>query len=297
MPVDEAGNRADIVMDSGSTTTRMNLGRLYEQYIGAAARDMRKKLQQNFGYTHESKSATIKKLEGIYKNNNVLFKSTYEYLLGFLNIISPVHHDYVNNLNVASKIEYMADILSDNLYLFYPVENPREPMEVIKGIEKYSPPTYGPVSYVGNSGNRVTTKRNVRIGPLYIMLLEKIADDWSAVAYGKLHHFGMLATMTKSEKYTYPFHNNPVRTIGETEGRVYSGYCGREAIAEMMDRANSPVTQKSMAWNILNAAQPTNIPKLIDRSLINYGGSKPLQLLNHISICCGWKPVYKPEEK
>ena len=41
MPRDKAGNVADLIMDPGSTVNRTNLGRLYEQYLGAAARDIR----------------------------------------------------------------------------------------------------------------------------------------------------------------------------------------------------------------------------------------------------------------
>ena len=96
------------------------------------------------------------------------------------------------------------------------------------------------------------------------MLLDKIADDWSSVSSGKLQHFGVLAPMTKTEKFALPYRNSPVRTIGETEGRIFSGYCGREAIAEMMDRSNSPNTQRAVVWNILNSQNPTNIDKIVD---------------------------------
>ena len=39
MPVDEEGNRADIVMDPNSRVNRMNIGGLTEQYINAASRE------------------------------------------------------------------------------------------------------------------------------------------------------------------------------------------------------------------------------------------------------------------
>jgi hypothetical protein len=128
-----------------------------------------------------------------------------------------------------------------------------------------------------------------------MMLLEKIADDWSAVSYGKTQSSGVLSSMTKSEKYTYPFRNNAVRTIGETEGRVFVGYCGQHAVAEMIDRANSPNTQKNMVWNILSAPNPSNIDYVVNRQMISYGGSKPLALTNHIFNCAGFKMVYDKE--
>ncbi len=293
MPVDADGNRAEVIMDSGSVISRMNPGRLYEHYIGGSARDVRKHLREVAGHTTQSKTNTIKLL-------NSMSPDKYRYIVNrldlFFDIVCQQHVDQYRALTEEERVEYIADILSDELYVFYPVDNPREPIDIIRNLEANFKTTYGPVSYIGNSGKRVVTKNNVRIAPLYIMLLEKIADTWLSVSYGKMQHFGVLASMTKSEKYTYPYRNNPVKTLGETESRVIVGYSGEKAIAEMMDRANNPITQKSMTWNILAADKPGNIDSVVDRNLINYGGSRPLQLLNHMAVCNGWRPIYVKEK-
>jgi DNA-directed RNA polymerase beta subunit len=297
MPIDINGNRAEIVMDSGSTINRMNLGRLYEQYVGSAARDIRKKIIEDLGYTETARHRTVSFVEGLSIQQPSKINETKQFLIGFLRCISDKHADFVQSLSDMDYKEYLTDILFDQLFIFYPIDNPKEPVDVVRSIEKYHPPCFSPVTYVGNSGQRVVTERNVRIGPVYMMLLEKIADDWSAVSYGKTQSSGVLASMTKSEKYTYPFRNNAVRTIGETEGRVFIGYCGQEAVAEMMDRSNSPATQKHMVWNILSANNPGNIPYVINRQIISYGGSKPLSLVNHLFACSGFKVVYEKEDK
>jgi hypothetical protein len=129
------------------------------------------------------------------------------------------------------------------------------------------------------------------------MLLEKIADDWSSVSSGKLQHFGILSPITKAEKFSYPYRNSPVRTIGETEGRIFASYCGREAIAEMMDRSNNPMTQRNVIWNILQSDKPTNIDSVVDRNYVSLGGSKPIQLIKHMFECAGFIPYYEPEDK
>ena len=105
----------------------------------------------------------------------------------------------------------------------------------------------------------------------------------------------MLSPTTKSEKFSNPHRNSPVRTIGETEGRIFAGYCGREAIAEMMDRSNNPATQRNVAWSILNAEKPTNINHVVDRDYIRLGGARPLQLVRHIIGTAGYNIVYQPE--
>ncbi len=88
------------------------------------------------------------------------------------------------------------------------------------------------------------------------MLLEKIADSWSALSSGKLQHFGVLSPMTQSEKYAYPYRNSSVRTVGETEGRVYAAYSSRLNVAEVMDRNNNTLTHREVVKSIINADHP-----------------------------------------
>ena len=111
--------------------------------------------------------------------------------------------------------------------------------------------------------------------------------------YSKLHHFGILTPMTKFEKYSLPHRNSPIRTMGETESRLYSSYCGIECVAEMMDRNNNPSTHREMVRNILEAEYPSNIDSTVDRTKIPFGNAKPLQLVKHIGFCYGWKFSYK----
>ncbi len=296
MPVDADGNRAEIVMDSGSTIARMNIGRLYEQYIGAVARDVRKHIKNELGFTLESRNTISKVINELYASNPEKIENVYNHLLEFYKTVSSKQYAFYRDMSVMDRLVHLTDIIYEELYVYYPINNEKEVVEVVKELNAKFKTTYGPVSYVGNSGIPTVTSENVRVGPVYFMLLEKIADDWSAVSYGKLQHFGVLSLMTKSEKYTYPYRNNPVRTIGESEARVYVGYLGREAIAEMTDRANNPLAQKQMVWNILDAKNPGNIERLVDRNLIPFGTSKPLQLFNHISSVSGWRSIWKPEK-
>lgn len=296
MPVDADGVRADVVMDAGSTISRMNLGRLYEQYFGSAAMKVSRKVREMTGIAECSAVRAKKELQKLDPN---YFASVVQYVLDFYRLISIRQYNfYSKEITQDEQYDHIAGIIEKGVYIYYPTDNEYEMSDVVRAMEadeRYRP-TYAPVTYVGNSGKRVTTEVPVRIGPLYMMLLEKIADDWSSVSSGKLQHFGILSPMTKSEKYAYPFRNSPVRTIGETEGRIFAGYCGREAIAEMLDRSNNPNTHKHMVWNILTADKPTNIETIVDRNVIPLGGSKPLQLVNHISVVSGFRPVYeKPD--
>lgn len=290
MPVDMDGNRADVVQDATASISRMIPGRFYEHYLGSACRDTSKKIMKMLGLSSACSPHYIANLD------QALVKSTYQYLLGFYEIVSEKMHEFYSALSYEDMCEHLSDISREGIYLYMPINNPRDLTEVVRQIEARYTPTYGPVTYVGDSGVRCTTVNKVRIAPMYLMLLDKIADDWSSVASGRLQHFGILTPQTKSEKFSYPFRNSPVRTIGETEGRIFAGYCGREAFAEMMDRSNSPYAQRNIVWNVLNSNQPTNIDHIINRQEIPIGASKSLALVRHMLYTAGIEMTYETED-
>lgn len=290
MPVDAAGNVAEIVMDPASVGARMNLGRLFEHYIASAGRDIAKTVCDILGV---QTNLTMSRLRQIPPD---VIEHAYQHLLRLYKIVCEEQYKlFDQRVTEDEKYDHLLDVVQRGIYLQYPIDTEKNTIDVVNNVEKTFKPVYGPVSYVGNSGQRLMTKENVRIGPLYMMLLDKIADDWSSVSSGKLQHFGVLSPTTKSEKFSNPHRNSPVRTIGETEGRIFAGYCGREAIAEMMDRSNNPATQRNVAWSILNADKPTNIEHVVDRDYIRLGGARPLQLVRHIIGTAGYNIVYEPE--
>jgi hypothetical protein len=291
MPVDAAGNRADMIMDGNSTVNRMNVGRLYEQYINGASRDVAKKIRQDLGIKQKDIHAKTK-VEQIFYDNNALFTSTYNYLMGYYKIISEKMFGWLNDASEEDKIGHLASIVKDNIYLYMPTDIETEYVDIVKNLEKHYPQTYGPVSYIGNSGVRVTTKDPVRIGSMYIILLEKTGDDWASVSSGKLQHFGILSQLTKQDKYAQPTRMQPVRAIGESEARIFVSYVGVEGMAEIMDRNNTPRTHKEIVSNILKAKSSTNIDNVIDRKEFPLGGPKPLNIVNHFLLCAGMRFVY-----
>jgi hypothetical protein len=297
MPVDMDGNRADIIMDGGSVLNRMNLGRLYEHYINGAIRDVTKRIKQMLGVDEKDTYRAYKHIKEIYQVAPHKVMEAHNYAMSFYEIVSQPHHQRYLKLTEDQIIEHVAGIVSEGMIVFYPTDNQFEGPDIIEAIESKFKPVYGPVTYVGNSGKRVTTKNSVRIAPIYSILLEKIADNYSSVSSGRLQHFGVLSPITKAEKHTKPWHNSPVRTIGEPEARIIAGYAGREAIAEIMDRNNNPMTHRYIVRRILESQTPTNIQEAVDRDLIPLGGSKPLQLLKHYALCSGFSMVYEPENK
>jgi hypothetical protein len=289
MPVDAEGNRADIVMDAASVISRMNIGKLYEHYFNGLTRDIRNRLRNYLGVTNRVR------LEFIQTHDKDKIKYCLDTLIDLYKTVSIRQYNYYSQCTPSQLEEHLLTVINDDLLLYLPVEKEKHLKDIVKECEAKFTPCYGPVSYIGNSGIRCTTKKPIRIAPMYIMLLEKITDEWSAVATGNLHHFGILTQITKGEKFTLPYRNSPVRTVGETEGRLFVGYTGRESLAEMMDKSNNPVTQRNVVWNILNAVYPSNIPQVVDRSFVPLGGIKTMQMVGHMFRCHGFRTVYEPE--
>lgn len=299
MPVDSHGNRADIIMDPNSIINRMNISRSYEPYVNAATRDVLKNISNRINSvlpTVHIKQKDIyakKKITDIYHNHPELFREVYNYLMGYYEIVSPKMYQWMAiEAPDEAKLEHLHYVIRNFSHLYMPPENEPEYLDIVKGLESSYRPNYGPVTYIGNSGERRTTKDNVRIGSIYIMLLDKTGENWSAVASGKLQNFGILSKITKNDKHSQPVRNQPVRAIGESEGRIIVGYAGQVALAEMMDRNNNPHTHKEIVWNILAADTPTDIKKIVDRNKLPYGGTKPITIINHVLMCGGIKFVY-----
>ncbi|MNU19684.1 DNA-directed RNA polymerase subunit beta [compost metagenome] len=298
MPFDEAGNRADLVVDPGSTNSRMNIGRLQEQYVNAAGRDCASRIRTLMGFEqkgHPNAEERIMDMEQVAKPTVDI---AWDYLLGFYKITSPKTFVWMTSTDGYAKprAHHLAEIINKGMYVYSPPDNDPEHPQVVAELQERYRPVYGPITYVGNSGRTITTRNPGRIGSLYIILLEKTADDWTACPSGKLQHFGVLSQVTNSDKFSQPSRTQAIRAWGESEVRVGVSYAGPHVMAEILDRNSNPQTHKQILHSLFAAETPTNIVSVVDRSKIPLGGSKPLQLVKHIAECGGWRFVYKPHE-
>lgn len=292
MPVDEHGNRADIITDDISTLNRMNPARGFEQYFNCASRDVLKRLSTLLGVPREERYPKVQ-LTKIAETRPELFNEAMEYLLGYYKLTTPWQEQWIRELDTEGRIHHLSCILKDFIYLHIPTNSPHEAAQIVMDLEQHYRPVYGPVTYIGFSGNRVVTKKPVRVGPVYYMLLEKTGNDWSSVSSARVHHFGFLAPVSRGDKFSEPIRNQPVRANGEAETRIIVSTAGPRALAEVMDRNGSPRSHQAVVESILDADKPTNLPLAVDRNVIPLGGSKPLQLLEHVAFCSGFTFTYR----
>lgn len=295
MPVDEDGNRADIISGPDSIPGRMNLGRLYAPYFAGAARDVRKQMLEEMGFNrHYVGPISIEELMAIPRH---LYDKGVSTLLRLYQIVSMRQYvEYTEALTEEERYQWIQLVINDKPYLYIPIDTETMLDEMVVTIEKEFKLVYGPVSYVGRDGERVVTENKFRIAPLNIMLLDKIADAWLSVDIGKHSNFGILAAMNRMDKHSTPWRRTPPRLFGETEAQLYCCYGGREMIAELLDRSGNIASQKEIARNLLHAERPTNIDNIIDREKIPLGNARPIQIARHLFACAGFEVVYGEEE-
>jgi hypothetical protein len=277
MPVDQWGNRAEIIMDDTSIVKRMNSGVLSEQFINAASRQVSNDVRTMMADT------TV---------DNTM--QCWHYLLGYYRIVSPKMYDLITTPSYKGTPEsHVAAVLNDGVYLWLPTDNPMDAPQIIRNIMAQYPVNIGPVVYRGRSGRVVTTKNPVLIASTYVLLLEKTGNDWSAVSSAKLQHFGLPSRLTNRDKHTAPGRNHPVRLLGEDEVRLVSATVGSDVAAELLEMSNNPTLHKHMMGNILLADQPTNIDNIVDRTLIPHGNARPLVFVRHMLESAGMAFAYR----
>lgn len=291
MPVDTAGNRADLIMDPNARFARQNLGGLYEIYLNSSKRDLLVEIK---------KMLEIKPIPGPvnpeYLKNHPNFAYVKSRLLRWYEIVVPhVYQWFTSGAYSKPFEEHLKSIIEEGVIaIHFPPDNQVYGPDMVRTLMREYPTVYGPVTYIGNSGIRRTTKKKVRIASLYIIILEKTGDDWTAVSSGKFQNFGVLAPITSRDKYTSPTRNQAIRAFGDAEVRILTSNIGPLATAEILDRNNNIPTHREICRSILMADKPTQITQAVDRTKNPLGNARPLQLVKHLAQCGGWEFTYSP---
>jgi len=296
MPVDSAGNVADLITDPNSIASRMNIGRLYEQYFNAASRHT-KKLVINAIQSLDTSMDPLELLEIMSPKETIV---VFDIALGLLKIIDTEQYVGYANLvktnNIYSIKEILHEIMTKELFIYYKVSSKKKPYQIVTELRDtiYAPPIGK--SYFNKEGNIVAGKSEMFIAPMYIMLLFKTGDEYLSVASAKTNHYNFPIGVSKTAKNRLPWRSSPTKILSETESRLVASYTSRLALAELKDRANSIDTHRIIYNNILNADKPTNIDVIVDRNKHPYGTDAGIQLIDNIFNCAGIELEYTSEQ-
>jgi hypothetical protein len=288
MPVDEQGVRVDVITDSMSTISRMNLGRAYQAYLGAVSRDERQRLINNFTTKYGP--------DFLYKLTKDDLAWTRSYLHSLYKMINPDMEEFILSLNEEELYAHFKRIVEHNLTIYYPPDNEYNVTDVIYNIDtSQHKPHLGKLTYIDELGNRVTTDEDIRVGQLYFMFLEKIAMSYSGVSSSKVNNFGFPVKGTNLDKFKYPHSLTPTKTLGETEIRILESFAPPEVVADMVDVTLNPISHKLLIRGILESKTGYDANFNIDREKVEYGQTKSLMILKHIFNACGFDFEYEEE--
>lgn len=291
MPVAKNGLRADVITDGAATFNRMNNGRLYEQYLNSIKYDLENELMGYFGIQRGDSVSTIRSK---IRDHHQHLSHALQRLNRYHDLVSPKQGEWMRSLTPEKQFNYLVDCLAECIIDYHPTETERDLVSMVDDLNREYPSCFDKVQFTDENGNITESVDKIRIGSVYMMLLEKIGNDWSSIATSKTQHNGIISFTAPKDKHASPTKQQATRVLGESEIRVVAAYAGGDFAIEMHDRSNALSTRKAIVKNILNADKPTDIDSIVDREVYPLGYSKPLQLTTHIMNSAGYELAYKP---
>ena len=266
MPTTSDGIIADVIKDPLSVIKRSNIGQIFEQWTNQASTQCATRVRSA-------------------PTTEVAFQE----LLDYYRASSPYMFKHVTDFIVTPELiaDHVASVIEKGIYLLLPPNSPNIGIQQVIDIENNCKSIVGPVTYRGQSGRMITTKRPVAIDTKYMMLLDKTGEDWSTVSIAKRQHHGIVVQLGRADKYLNPYRESPVRFAGESEVRLMSAVMDPDTVAELLDRTNSLASSEAINDALLSATKPTSIKQIINRAEVPRGNSRPLQLMKHLLGCGG----------
>lgn len=281
MPIDQWGNRADFIQDPDGTNRRMNLGRIFQHDFKAFFR------HTGLTFVEKWKDKSVQNTQ-----------HCFEYLLRFYDILSPRFADLVRKRYGSNPLKHLMLVERfvmkyKSLKVWMPVDNPISYYDAYLRLCEEYPYPIGPVTYRPKGTTEfVKTKEDILISSMYIMLLEKVGNGWSAVASAKTQHFDIPAKVSAFDKYLNPGKQSPGRITGEGEGRLIDANTGSgNAMSELMDQNTNSQSHRMVVNTILTSPTPSNIDVVIDRKLYPRKGGRIIEFIAHMLQCAGIKMV------
>ena len=261
MPRDADGTIADVVADPQAVMSRNNTSRFIIQYVNGCSKKLATRI-----------SAMV--AEG---KADEAWELLYNYYTLITDQVVPLLQD--PRLN---KMEELQDVINQGTVRpFVPMDNNLygSYYELIQLLRERYRPCYGPVTYVGNSGRTVTTKKPALIASIYTLILEKDGRDGTAVGSSRLH--GTFGTPTKptsmADKVALPGKESPVKIFAEAEKRNFGAVAGGEALREVDEYSSNIMAHRAIIETIYSTENPTAIMNAVDWNKVRKGGGRMLR--------------------
>lgn len=296
MPINEFGQRADVVMSIDSPFNRQNSGAMYEPFFNQCTRDVLIAWTDRTGI---EKGASEKKIAEEMSANPAVWDGVWNEYIRICQILSPAMYDeytlpkYDEDKWRAKRFSGIFGKNYECLHIFSPTDRPPIWRQAVKEMWAEFRPNVSPVTYRDYAGKLVTTVEDVHIGHKWFMNLEKISDDYLATNTARPQHLGVLGQSTSADKHAAPVKLQPVKALSEAEVRIILSYCGMQVAADLLDRNNSVPSHREYTHSLVSSDKPTAIERGIDRKKVKLGNNRALKLFKHILECNGYAFEYQ----
>ena len=288
MPINDYGERADIVYSPESTINRMNLNQLYEQFLNCCSSTIMRELRN-------PPNGTLDYVAGYYR------------ILEFIRDVNPDYAAIVEKVASTDqkRYEFTKEALDkDQIVLVVPsFLETLTPEWCLKMVEKYNVRAT-PVSYNLRDSNgklirRVRTKKPVYIGKKYLYILCKIPYPRScAVAYVNQYKIP-IRIKEKRVKEGYPVGLTPIR-LGEDEVRNLVMSIGEGMTSKILAiYANNPEATDKLVEELLTNPRPMRLEALYQDFSELDSSNQTFKVYNHLMNTVGVDSVNtiaSPEE-
>ncbi len=268
MPVDDYGNRADILIAGKGAFNRMNTGQFNEQFLTRVANDLHMQI------------CSMDDTTG------------YALYLDFLQEIWPEYAEMVKTMSKGRRDELMDDIKMNGIQLvIYPTLRVDFEELVHRLRDKYqikkTPVTYQQKNADGTI-ETIRTKADFFIGSKYIMLLDKNPEySISGVNLSYVSQFQLPVHPSTEVKHMDVLKQTPIR-LGEDEIAMLVMSVGTEEATRIVGLlADCPAAIEQLSSHLLTDEYPTRLGRIEMSTKEIAEKSNRIRLLNHLLGCIG----------
>ena len=302
MPRDQNGTVADIAIYHGSVVNRLTPSSYYEQYIMSMLMDMSKKLRILFLGNDVKPRRMNLAISSVKDASETVYKKAVSELLDFYQVIShPVYDafkDAIDQKREEDIIHHLAECLLLNVTIYHTADylSSRPLIQIVKDAEK-SPfrPCYDKIWVCDKNGEFILTKKKIRIGPIYMLIINKKGDEISSSNSIRQNTYGVAGNSDSSEGDLSLFSGRNLTSTGRMESPFLFSIIGPEASAEYHDTMSNPFSIAHLTSRMLDR----NMGKesAINRRVVKHTDSRALKIIRHFLQCTGVEFTYLPEPK
>lgn len=286
MPRDQHGRILDLVMDPMSLTKRMNNGRLIEPRIASTCLEYTRLLREAVGLRDEDTQESVA-VAAIARLSDEQCNEWFERFMEFYELLSPWMYQGIRECEDFDIRGHLSTVVAHTMQLWLPTDNPVVYADIHPRLKAEHPANYSKLTFRTEKGKLVTTYKEVLVGSIYTVMLEKIAREASAVASAKLQVNGVPSRIANADRHASHLRMQPMRFAGETEVRLMLMAIGGMATRDLLEQNNCPESHDIVVENIHLADRPSDIAEVIPRDKFPADGHRVLNQIEQLHMCAG----------